>query len=105
MSHRLWETVEEAKETIEVYKDADFTSSTERTNQILAILTIIFTLAIPGTLFGTYYGMNIILPGGVNGEHHQWTFLGPFTTLILIIGASVLAGFLMYVWFKRKKWF
>ena len=44
--NKLWETIEEAKETVEIYKDADFTVSTEQTNRILAVLTIIFTLTI-----------------------------------------------------------
>ncbi len=103
MSRRLLETIEEAKETIEIYKDADFTSSTERTNEILAILTIIFTLAIPATLVGTFYGMNIRIPGSLSGQ--DWNFLGPYTTIILVVGFSVIAAIVMYIWFKKKKWF
>lgn len=100
---KLWDAIGESQETIEIYKDADFTTSTERTNDILAILTLVFTLTIPATVLGTFYGMNIIMPGSVN--HGPWTFLGPYTTLILIIFGSVIPVILMMWYFRRKKWF
>ena len=39
--------------------------SAERTNRILAILTIWFTLSIPPMVMATFYGMNIHLPGSI----------------------------------------
>ena len=44
---KIFEELEESKETVEIYKDTDFMLSTEKSNKILAILTIIFTLSIP----------------------------------------------------------
>lgn len=46
------EVLGESKEAIEIYKDTDFMLSTEKTNKILAVLTIIFTLSIPAALVG-----------------------------------------------------
>lgn len=103
MSRKLWETVEEARETIEIYKDADFTTSTERTNEILAVLTLLFTLTIPATVIGTFYGMNILLPGGI--EAGSWTFLGEYTALKIVLGVSTILALLMYLYFRSKKWF
>ena len=103
LANKLWEEVEEAKETVEVYKDADFTSSTEQTNRILAVLTLVFTFTIPVTVIGTLYGMNVLIPGGIaTGE---WTFLGRYTTFIIIVILSALVAIGMYLYFKRKKWF
>lgn len=102
-ANKLWEVIEEAKETVEIYKDADFTTSTEQTNQILAILTIIFTFTIPITIIGTLYGMNVPLPGG--NETGAWTYLGSYTTLIVLITATVLLALAMYLYFKKKRWF
>ncbi len=102
MSRKLWETVEEAGETIEIYKDADFTTSTEKTNQILAVLTLLFTLTIPATVIGTFYGMNILLPGGI--ESGSWTFLGDYTALKLISGVSAISALGMYAYFKARNW-
>jgi magnesium transporter len=44
---KIFEELEESKETVDIYKDTDFMLSTEKSNKILAILTIIFTLSIP----------------------------------------------------------
>lgn len=100
--NRLWEIIEEAQDTVEIYKDADFTTSTEQTNKTLAILTLIFTFTIPVTVFGTMYGMNIPLPGGL--ETGAWSFWGRYTTLAVVLTISTLAALGMYLWFKRKRW-
>lgn len=99
---KLWDTMEDARETIEIYKDADFTVSTEKTNKILTVLTVIFTLTIPSTIFGTFYGMNILLPGGL--EAGPWIFWGPFTTFYIIVSVSVVSVILMLWYFKYKNW-
>ena len=58
---KVIETLEESRETMEIYKDTDFVLSNEKTNKVLAVLTMIFTLAIPSTVIGTFYGMNVYL--------------------------------------------
>jgi magnesium transporter len=103
LSQKLTETIDEAKEMVEIFKDADFITSTEKTNDILAILTLLFTFTIPATVLGTFYGMNILLPGGIGSD--SWTFLGPFTMFKLIIGISVGLALVMCVYFRKKKWF
>ncbi len=103
MASRLWEGMEEAKETIEIFKDADFTISTEKTNETLAVLTLLFTLTIPATVVGSLYGMNILLPGGIDAG--SWHFFGQYTMFKLTVGASILAAALMFLYFRRKKWF
>ena len=100
--NKFWETLGESRETIEIYKDADFIVSTEKTNQILSVLTIIFTLTIPATVIGTFYGMNILLPGGL--EAGSWTFFGHYTTMILILIVSALPATIMLGYFKFKNW-
>ena len=99
---KLWETLEACKETIEIYKDTDFMLNTEKTNKILAILTIIFTLTIPHTVVGTIYGMNINLPGGI--ETGAWVFLGPYTTLLILLVISTIPALVMFWYFRRLKW-
>lgn len=100
---KAWETLEEARETVEIYKDADFTFSTEKTNRILAALTVVFTLTIPATVIGTFYGMNILVPGGK--ETGSWTFWGPYTTFIIILIVSAVSALLMYLSFRKRNWF
>jgi len=98
---KVIETLEESRETMEIYKDTDFMLSTEKTNKVLAALTIVFTFAIPGTVIGTFYGMNVNLPGGLS-EHS--TFLGPHTSFIIIILASLIPVALMFGYFKKLGW-
>lgn len=106
ITHRVektWETLEEAKETVEVYKDADFIISTEKTNRILAVLTIVYTFGIPATVIGTFYGMNVLLPGGI--EAGSWLFWGKYTTFIIIVFTSAFSAFMMAWYFKKRGWF
>jgi len=98
---KVIETLEESRETMEIYKDTDFVLSNEKTNKVLAILTIIFTLAIPSTVIGTFYGMNVNLPGG-SGDNLM--ILGPFTAFIIIIIASAIPAILMFAYFKKLGW-
>jgi magnesium transporter len=99
---KVWDTLGSAQERVDIFKDTDFVLSTERTNKILAVLTIMFTLAIPATLIGTFMGMNVNLPGGV--ETGPWLFLGTYTTLILVLVASLVpAAFMMWL-FWRWRW-
>ena len=98
---RVWAALNECKETIEIYKDTDFIISADRTNKILALLTILFTLSIPASVIGTFFGMNVNLPGGLQAP---WTFWGPYTTLILIVTASLMPAIVMYLVFKQLKW-
>jgi magnesium transporter len=102
-ANKLWEVIEEAKETVEIYKDADFTTSTEKTNEILAILTLVFTFTIPITVIGTLYGMNVPLPGGL--ATGAWTFLGTYTSFGILVALSCSAAIGMFLYFKRKRWF
>ncbi|MGH9978502.1 MAG: CorA family divalent cation transporter [Nitrososphaeraceae archaeon] len=96
------EVLGESKETIEIYKDTDFMLSTEKTNKILAVLTIIFTLSIPAALVGAFYGMNITLPGGI--ETGSWNFFGLYTTLIVLILISIVPALVMLWYFRKLGW-
>lgn len=100
---KVIETLEESRETMEIYKDTDFVLSTEKTNKVLAVLTIIFTLAIPSTVIGTFYGMNVNLPGGGIGDDASLA-LGPFTTFIVVILASAIPAIMMFAYFKKLGW-
>jgi magnesium transporter len=99
---KVYEALEEAKETVEIYKDTDYMLSQEKTNKILGVLTIVFTLSIPATVIGTFYGMNINLPGGF--ATGSWTLLGPYTSLIFVLVVSSISALLMTLYFRRLGW-
>ena len=98
----MYEALEEAKETVEIYKDTDYMLSTEKTNKILGVLTILFTLSIPSTIIGTLYGMNINLPGGIKPD--SLYLFGPYTTFILLLIISLVSALLMAWYFHRLGW-
>lgn len=98
---KVIETLEESRETMEIYKDTDYVLSTEKTNKVLGVLTIIFTLAIPATVIGTFYGMNVDLPGAAGSGSST---LGPFTMFALLMLASAIPAVLMFVYFKKHGW-
>lgn len=98
---KVWAILQECRETIEIYKDTDFIISSDRTNKILAVLTIMFTFSIPITVIGALYGMNVNVPGG---ENNPWTFLGAYTTFWIILIVSIVPVFFMYIAFKRLQW-
>ena len=100
---KVIEVLEESKETIEIFKDTDFMLSTEKSNKILAVLTILFTLSIPVTVVAAIYGMNVNLPGGI--ETGPATFFGPFTSFTLLVIAAILPAVIMIWYFKRQGWF
>ncbi len=100
--NKVLEVLETSRETIEIYKDTDFMLNTEKTNQILAVLTIVFSLSIPASIIGTFYGMNINLPGGL--ESGPWTFLGAYSAFAIILILSTGAALLMYWSFRRVGW-
>jgi magnesium transporter len=96
-------TIEEMKELVEIYKDTDFVTSSNRTNTVLSILTIIFTLTIPATVISSIYGMNIPLPGGaVTGP---LGFLGIYTSAIFIFLVMLIPAVVMVLYFRRVGWF
>ena len=99
---KVIETLDESKETIDIFKDTDHMLSVEKANKILAVLTILFTLSIPAAIFATFYGMNINLPGGI--QTGPATFLGEYTSFIIMIIVSITPAAVMMYWFKRKGW-
>jgi magnesium transporter len=99
---KVIETLDESKETIEIFKDTDHMLSVEKSNKILAVLTIIFTLSIPASVFAAFYGMNVNLPGGI--ETGSPTFLGEYTSFIILLMVAIIPSGFMAYWFKRQGW-
>jgi len=95
--NKICETLDECKETIEVYKDTDYVLVNARLGNITRILTILSTIAIPTLLISSIYGMNIRLPGDVDSGH------GLLTAAVLA-GIILLTSAGMLLLFKKKRW-
>lgn len=100
---KIWDRVEDNRELIEGISESSEFLLRSKTNQIMATLTIMFTLTIPATVIGTFYGMNIVLPGGI--EAGFWNFWGRYTTFFIIIIISIMLLVSMLLYFRHKKWY
>jgi magnesium transporter len=96
------DTLDESKETIEIFKDTDFMHGTDRSNKILAVLTIIFTLSMPVSIISSLYGMNVDIP--TIGESDSALLLGRYSTFIIIVAGSAAAALGMLAYFHRIRW-
>ena len=99
---KIIEELQAAKDSVEIYNDTAYVAGTEKSNRILGLLTILFTLTIPVTTLSSFYGMNIPIPG--TSLTTPWTFWGPYTTLIIVIIESTAPAIIMIWYFYRRKW-
>ena len=75
--------------------DAHLSTVSNQLNQVMKILTIFTTLAMPLAVLTGVYGMNVPLPHFPGGEHSQfWWVMG---MMFGISGA-------MLVFFRKKGW-
>ncbi len=99
----LWNDIEECHDTIEIYKDTHLLLRQERTNKIMAVLTILFTITLPATVIATFFGMHVNIPGG--SETGGWIGpLGTYTTFIVLLLISFVSAAIMFLLFRRWRW-
>ena len=94
--NKICEALDEVQDIIEVYKDADYTLATYRINRVTRLLTIFSTIILPFLLVSSLFGMNVVLPGGIDtGE--------PVTFIILLVIMGIIAGVMLF-FFRRRRW-
>jgi magnesium transporter len=93
--NKICETLDECKEIIEVFKDADFLMSNYRANRVIRILAVIFAIGLPFIVITGLYGMRVVLPGGLDKG-------SPQTFLLLLVIMLVISGAMLY-FFRRKR--
>jgi magnesium transporter len=79
-------TLDDCKEIIEVYKDADFVLSGYRANHIIRTVAVLATIALPILVITGLYSMHVPLPGGIEKGSPQ-TFILLLVIILVIIGA------------------
>ncbi len=94
--NKICETLDEAREVVDIFKDTDYTLSADRLNRIMRVLTILGTIILPFIMVSSIYGMNIPLPGGLErGSLHSFVIL-------LAIMLFISGGMLLF--FRRQHW-
>jgi magnesium transporter len=94
--NKICETLDEVQEIIEVYKDADYTLATYRINRVTRLLTIFSAIILPFLAISGLYGMNVILPGGIDAGR-------PITFIVLLLIMGVIACG-MLIFFRHRRW-
>lgn len=92
-TRRIWEELEELREVMEGLHDTIFTLSTQFSNDVMRILTVLFAALLPVTVVGTLYGMNVALPVQESPQAFWW----------LLAAAGVLSG-VLFLYFWRRGW-
>ncbi|OGN99639.1 MAG: hypothetical protein A2Y58_01660 [Chloroflexi bacterium RBG_13_51_52] len=95
-TNKICGTLDECREIIEVYKDTDYTLATNRLNRVMRILTIFSSIVLPFLIISSIFGMNVVLPGGLEKGDIQ-----PFLILLLVM--LVIAGGMLF-FFRRRRW-
>jgi len=91
---KIWDALDEYKEIIEGLDDTYNSLATNRTNEVMRMLTIIATILLPITVVASIFGMNIPLgPFEVSG----YSFL-----YVALICLAIIGGMLYF--FRRQRW-
>jgi magnesium transporter len=91
--HRMWDMTEDYGELIEGLSTTFDSMQTNKTNEIMKILTRISSIVLPLTFLTGIYGMNVLLP--LQDDNMAFWII---VIIMLLLGAGML--FL----FRRKKW-
>ncbi len=90
---KMWDMTEDYEELIEGLSKTFDSMQTNKTNEIMKILTLISSIILPLTFITSLYGMNVFLPMA-DSKTSFW---------ILLIGMVLLSvGMIFY--FKKRRW-
>jgi len=90
---KIWDALDEYKEIIEGLNDTYDSLATNRTNEVMRMLTVIATILLPLTVIASVYGMNVPLPF----QESHYSFV-----IVFFVWAVVVAGMLYF--FRRHHW-
>jgi len=90
---KIWDGLDEYKEVIEGLNATHDSLATNRTNEVIRMLTIIATILLPITVVSSIFGMNIALPF----QNSSYPLLYVFLIVLVIISS-------MLYFFHRQRW-
>ena len=91
---KIWDSLDEYKEVIEGLNYTHDSLATNRTNEVMRILTVIATILMPITVVASIFGMNI--PLGPFGD-------SPYSVLYISLICLAIIGGMLY-FFRRQHW-
>ena len=91
---KIWDGLDEYKEIIEGLNDTHDSLATNRTNEVVRMLTVIATVLLPITVVASIFGMNIRL---------GFFEVSPYSVLYVFLIMLVIVGGMLY-FFRRQHW-
>ncbi len=91
--NKMWDMTEDYAELIEGLSTTFDSMQTNKTNEIMKILTLISSIILPLTFLTGLYGMNVLLPL----QEDNLAFY-------IIIGIMIAIGAGMAIYFRQRKW-
>ena len=91
---KIWDALDDYKEVIEGLNDTYDSLATNRTNEVMRMLTVIATILLPITVVASIFGMNIPL-GPFSDSHYSALF-------VFLICLAIIGGMLYF--FRRQRW-
>lgn len=92
---RVWNTLENHKETIESLKDTNESLLSNKISEIMKTLTIISFITFPLSIIANFFSMNVF--GKID-------FMNNYLAPAAILGIMLLTTLAMLAYFKRKTW-
>jgi magnesium transporter len=91
---RVWNLLENNKETIESLQEANDSLLSNRTNKIIKILTIFTAVVLPLTLITSLFSMHTDYLPIIGSGYDFW----------LVLVAMLVCALVMMIFFRKKKW-
>jgi magnesium transporter len=91
---KVWDTLDNLKETIEALESTNNTLFESKTNEIMKLLTIMAFVTFPLSLISNIFSMNTNYTPFTSGIYGFW----------IIIGIMFVVSIIFFILFKIKKW-
>jgi magnesium transporter len=92
-AERIWDLLDNYKEVVEALESTNESVISHQQGDVLRILTVIATIALPLTVIASLFGMNVLFPGE-GTAHGFWVIIGAMATVL----------FGMVGLFRWKRW-
>jgi magnesium transporter len=92
-AERIWDLLDNYKEVVEALESTNESVIAHQQGDVLRILTLIATIALPLTVIASLFGMNVLFPGE-GTTHAFWFILGGI--VVVLVG--------MIAAFRWKRW-
>ena len=94
-SIRIFETIENSRESVSTISELYLSTVSNSTNEVMKVLSVIATMALPLTVISSIYGTNFKFLPGSSVSYGFW----------IMIAIMVSMGGAMLLYFRKRGWF